>query len=424
MIKQIKILNVLIVFYFFFRLEIINNLIPSIWFVFLLLIIFIGIRICSKMSIHEIFFLVKKNIWIFISLIILLFYKFFDYGNFRLDIMILYLLTSIPFLIIGFSYSLKRKKLNYIVFSLLILYFLSYGYTIIMYFLVGDFSREYLELIIFNGQENSGLIHLWPFLSTLILLSYGLFKGAKSSDYFKVMLYVIWALFLLFIFLSGFMSGVIFLLTSVISILFFKTKIKSILKGIVLLPILLYYFILFLSVYSVGPIKSKSEGLLSLIDSGFLLDESILNIITSNRSTAIIYSFNQFVKEPLFGNGIFLEKITGMMGSFDTYTSASGGHNFFIDLAAFMGVFSIPFILIYSDFIKNSRRISIINVNNKYYSKNIVIYSIFFSIFISNILNSWLLFSAFDNFIFLLAGYVSGQLYLSVNTKYISNNNF
>ena len=45
------------------------------------------------------------------------------------------------------------------------------------------------------------------------------------------------------------------------------------------------------------------------------------------------------------------------------------------------------------------------------YRLNVVIYSVFVAVFISNILNHWLLFSAFDNFIFLLAGFMIGQFY-------------
>ena len=82
-----------------------------------------------------------------------------------------------------------------------------------------------------------------------------------------------------------------------------------------------------------------------------------------------------------------------------------------------MGIFSIPIILIYFNLIRQSRKIAKLTAGYNLYTLNLIIYSIFVSVFISNILNHWLLFSAFDNFIFLLAGYVYGQLYLNVKNK-------
>ena len=130
MVNQTKLLNFIIVLYFFLKLELINNLIPSLWFGFLLLITFCAIRIFIKTPAVKNIYLLKKNIWVFISLITLFFYELFDFGNFRLDFMIQYLLSSIPFLIIGFNYSQNQRKIHHIIFSILTLYFLSYIYFI------------------------------------------------------------------------------------------------------------------------------------------------------------------------------------------------------------------------------------------------------------------------------------------------------
>ena len=412
MLNLTKALNFLLVIYFFLKFEIVNTRLPSLWFVFLIGIFFLSIRIFFSMKQSEIIFLIKKNIWFFILIPILLVYKYFDYGNFRLDFMIQYLLYSLPFLIIGFYYSSNKKKLNYIVFSLLILFFLSYLFSIVNYLSNSDLSRESLEFSVFGDRENSGLLHLWPILSTLILITYGFYSLIKINNLLKISLYVIWIVLILFIFLSGYMSGIVFLLISVLAIIYYNTKRINVLRFIFLLPIIGYSFILFLAKFSFGAIKAKSEGILFLINSGFLIDENTLNIATSNRWTAIIYSFNQFIDKPFFGHGIYLEEVTGMLGKLDNYSTASGGHTFFIDIAAYMGVFSIPVYFVYINFIKNSVRILNINRNNIFYNKNIVIYSIFVSVFVSNIFNHWLLFSYFDNFIFLLAGYVCGQLFL------------
>ena len=200
MISNSKSCNFLIVCYFFLKLELINNLIPSIWFVPLFIIFLLAIRSFSLMSSHEIKFFARKNIWVFSSLIILIFYKVYNYGNFRLDFMIQYLLFSLPFLILGYNYALKGKKLNHIVFPLLILYLMTYLPKIIRYIFSGNYSRENLESIIFMGQDNSGLIHLWPFLSAIILVSWGLYKTTKTRVYTKISLFISWFCFIIFIF--------------------------------------------------------------------------------------------------------------------------------------------------------------------------------------------------------------------------------
>ena len=406
-----KPLNILIVCYFFLRLELVNKLIPSIWFVFLISIILLAILIFGSMNTSQRSFLIKKNIWILISLIILLVYKFYNYGNFRLDYMIQYLLFSLPFLIVGYSYSLKKKKLDRIVFSILILYFLAYFPSILTYLSSGDLTRDNIKLIIFKGQENSGLIHAWPFLSSIILISWGVYKSIKTSFLVNIMLFVSWTTFVIFIFFSGYASGIVFLLLSITSIYFFKLKFSVIFKKSLIFILLAYFIFLILSTYSVGTTLSKVSALGVLFSSGFSLD--VLNILTSDRLYTALHSINQFYEKPFFGNGIYLESVSGMLGNAEDFDTASGGHNFFIDLLAFMGIFSIPLILVYFNFIKFSRQISKLTLGTNLYKINIVIYSIFISVFVSNILNSWLLFSAFDNFIFLLAGYVCGQLYLN-----------
>ena len=242
-----KPLNILIVCYFFLRLELVNKLIPSIWFVFLISIILLAILIFGSMNTSQRSFLIKKNIWILISLIILLVYKFYNYGNFRLDYMIQYLLFSLPFLIVGYSYSLKKKKLDRIVFSILILYFLAYFPSILTYLFSGDLTRDNIKLIIFKGQENSGLIHAWPFLSSIILISWGVYKSIKTSFLVNIMLFVSWTTFVIFIFFSGYASGIVFLLLSITSIYFFNLKIFKFIKKNLIFALLLFFTFLSLS---------------------------------------------------------------------------------------------------------------------------------------------------------------------------------
>ena len=123
----------------------------------------------------------------------------------------------------------------------------------------------------------------------------------------------------------------------------------------------------------------------------------------------------QFIEKPLYGHGVFLESNENRMSIIESYIGASGGHSFFLDLLAFMGLFAIPIILIYIFFIKNAKRLTKLSVNTTYYKYYKSFYAILISVFISNIANSWLLFSAFDNLIFLIAGHIFGKLFLIEN---------
>ena len=407
-----KAVNIMMVCYFFLRSELINNYVPSIWSIFLLFITLLSMHIISCMTSSQIYFLVRKSIWISVSLFILLGYKFLNYGNFRLDNMIIYLSISFPFLIIGYSYALKQKNLDKIVLPLIILLFFSYFPSIISYLFSGEYSRESLNLVIFKGIENAGLIHFWPFLALLILISWGVFITSRTRFLVRNSLFLSWAFLLIFIFLSGYMSGVFFLVTSIISIYLFNLNVTKFFKTSLIFILFLFLMNYLLLTYSSGPTLAKISAFNMFIQSGLLLNEEIINIITSDRLFTALHSINQFLEKPLLGHGIYLESVSGMLGNVHDFDTAAGGHNFFIDLTAFMGVFSIPLIFIYVNLIRVSRKVAKLTVGYNLYTLNLMIYSIFVSVFISNILNHWLLFSAIDNFIFLLAGYVYGQLYL------------
>ena len=352
----------------------------------------------------------KKSIWILLSLVILITYKFFNYGNFRLDNMILFLSISIPFLIIGYGAALKQKDLDKIVLPLLILFFLTYIPSIITYFF-GEHSREALTNLIFRGRENAGLIHLWPFLAALILISWGIYKTNRPRFFFRKSLFLIWSLLLIFIFLSGYMSGIFFILTSITFIYIFNINFSKFLNNSLIFISFIFSSYFLLITYASGPTLAKVSGIGLLIQSGFEFNDEILNILTSSRWFTFLHSINQFLEKPFFGHGVYLESVDGMLKNVESFITASGGHNFFIDLAAFMGVFSIPLILVYYNFIKVSRQVSKLTAGTNLHGLNVIIYSVFVAVFISNILNHWLLFSPFDNFIFLLAGYIYGQLY-------------
>ena len=412
MISLSKTFNFLIICYFFLKLEIINAIIPSIWFVFLLSIIILSFNVFFSMSSDERRFLFKKNIWILISLITLVVYKFLDYGNFRLDYMIQYLSYSIPFLVIGYYFALNKKSLNNIIFICFVLTFVSYFPVIFEYLVSGNYNRIFLKSLIFSGKENSGLIHFWPFLSTSIILSIIISNSYITNLYYRVFSYICVLILLLFIFFSGYFSGIFFFIIFLFSFYSFNLNFLSIIKKNIVNTFFLFLFLLLIVNFSTGAIKSKVDALFELINSGVIFDESLLNIVTSDRFSSSAYSLLQFIEKPLYGHGVFLESNDNNMSIIESYIGASGGHSFFLDLLAYMGLFAIPIILIYIFFIKNAKRLTKLSLNTTYYKYYKSFYAILISVLISNIANSWLLFSAFDNFIFLIAGYIYGQLYL------------
>ena len=412
MFNKTKLLNFLIVTYFFLKLELINNLIPSIWFVFLLLIIIISFHQFFLMSSNEKRFLLKKNIWILISLITLIGYKFYDYGNFRLDYMIQYLSYSIPFLVIGYYFALNKKKLNSIIIIGFVLIFVSYLPVIFKYLVSGNYNRYFLKSLIYFGKENSGLIHFWPFLATSIILSIIISNSYITKLYYRVLLYICVSILLLFMFFSGYFSGIFFIIIFLLSFYFFNLKFSSLLKKFIYVGFFVFSFLFLAAKFSTGGISNKVTAFFKLINSDFVFDLTILNVLSSDRVSSSAYSLLQFIEKPLYGHGIFLEANKNNMELIESYTAASGGHSFFLDLLAFMGLFAIPIIFIYIFFIKNAKILTKLSVNTAYYKYYKSFYAILISVFISNIANSWLLFSAFDNFIFLLAGNIYGQLYL------------
>lgn len=409
MFKISNLIHFVLLIYFFLRLEYVNNLISSVWVIFLALITVLSIIAFNSFNHSQKKTILKECVLILIPISILGIYKYFDFGNFRLDFMIQYFVTSIPFFIIGFFYSFKKRKFESFILNFLIIYFIAYLPVLINYLSSGDFSRDNIEQVIFLGNENSGLIHMWPFLASLLILAIGVYNGKIHVGLKKILIIFSFIFLSIFILLSGYMSGTFFIIIALFSIVLFRSKIKSKFKIILSSAIsisLIYIFLFLLSAYSFGATQFKSIAFIQFIQSGLIYDIDILNELTSNRWSGFQYSLLQFTKKPLFGHGIFLEDVGFMLGDVGLYTSASSGHSFFIDLLAYMGIFSIPIILLYIRYIK----ISFNCVRIQPSKKNQVVFAIFIAIFISNIANSILLFSAFDNFIFLIAGFSSGTL--------------
>jgi hypothetical protein len=155
---------------------------------------------------------------------------------------------------------------------------------------------------------------------------------------------------------------------------------------------------------NLGATSSKISALLFFINSGFNLNVEILENITSQRWTSMIYSVIQFVNSPWIGHGAYLEGVGEMLGDVSSFTTASGGHNFFIDILAFFGVLGLPIILITLKTVRDAYHLV------KEYPEKIYVsyFAIVVSIFASNILNSWILFNYLDHLTMILYGFILG----------------
>ena len=81
--------------------------------------------------------------------------------------------------------------------------------------------------------------------------------------------------------------------------------------------------------FASGATLAKASALGSFLQSGLVLNDEVLNSITSDRWFTSIYSINQFLEKPLFGHGVYLESVDGMLKSVEFFDTSSGGHNFY-----------------------------------------------------------------------------------------------
>jgi len=299
--------------------------------------------------------------------------------------------------------------------------FLSF-YLLSKIILIDNFTNirpESMGILFYTPRyaELNDLILYYPFWAYVSIIGFALFwkdnKGV-SGNILNIAFIIICIFFFI---LSGMAAPLFLLLVTIFVYYFLKSKSKGNIKLVFVLP--LFAIAAFGIIYILGSgkfgyfgnITSKIKGILLLIDSGIIFDENIYNSITSNRWTAGIYSVMQFIKNPLFGNGAYLENQAGMLGNIWKYSTASGGHSFVLDTLAFYGISGIPLILILYKFVSDGYKYSKISTINKFVPT--ISAAVFVAVFVSNILNSSFLFSSFDNALFLCAGYFLGKYYVT-----------
>tara|TARA_R110002051_G_scaffold325568_1_gene428961 strand:- start:11268 stop:12578 length:1311 start_codon:yes stop_codon:yes gene_type:complete len=418
MYKLNNITIVIIVLYFILRTYGILELLPGLWVFPLAFIIIQSIHIVLNQQPKVTKFLFKESRWIVLSFFILLTYVSFQYGNFKLETTFTYLLTSIPFYIIGFSNGIKLndsflKKTTVSYFLFLSIYILPKTVTVLS---SGSFNSDLFISLFVSSKEDTSVIFFLPFVAFITIYGFKLLFESKKSAIVNTIAALILFLNILALFISS-KAGPIAVIVFAIIIYYFKGERRKIKKYSYILvsslSILLFVFGLASGFFGeLGSLKAKSSAFIRFVDSGFLFNDEILNNITSDRWTTDVYSLKQFLNKPLYGNGAYLETVEGMLGDAKSFTTAAGGHSFVLDTMAYYGIFGLPIILILFKFAKDGFRYFEVIKSNKFESKKVLLYaSLVSSVFITNILNTGFLFSTFDNFLFLLAGFYLGKYY-------------
>lgn len=420
MIKTKNFIAFVLIVYFILRTYGIVQVLPSLWLFPLIIISFFSFKLIIKNK-KSLSFLINESKWIILSFFIISIYLIFQYGNFKLNVTFFYLISSIPFYIIGFYSGIDFKNnLIYIVSSVYFIFISLYLFPKILFVLSQNSfdSRLFISLFVDNKDDND-IIFFLPFVAFITIYSgYLLLKSKKSYLRFFSIVFIILNISALF--LAG-KAGAFAVILFTIIFYFYKRNTSSIIKyrnTIASVSIVVLFLIgvnngLF---GELGTLKSKSEGIVMLLDSGLLLNDEILNIITSDRWTAGIHSFQQFINKPVFGNGVYLDDVLLGAGGSETLYTAAGGHSFVLDTLAYYGVFGIPIIFILINFLKISNSYNKILVSNSLYNKEALVFSsLMGSVIVINILNTGFLFSYFDNFLFLLSGYYLGKYYRLLN---------
>lgn len=422
-ISSNSVITILILLYFIIRTHGVAGYLPSVWAIPLLLIFAFSILVLPKLPNKSLSQLVKESRWIILSLIVLIVCMYFKYGNFKLYETFNYLFFSIPFYIIGYYWGIFSKdkffKITVIGYFIFISIFLFTKLIQVENF--GDIGKETIGRLFYTPGDELNLnnfIFFWPFTAFVFIVAISLLRKLNLNSKKRIFLYLLCSICLVSFLLSGAAAPLVLIISTILIYYFIKSKSKGRLKLVLTIPgiILFSYFLIYLLGSGMfgkfGTSTSKAEGILLLIDSGYIFDDIILNEITSDRWTAGIYSFNQFKASPLTGQGAYLEEIKGSLGNINNYTTAAGGHSFVLDTLAFYGIWGIALIMILIKFSIDALKYYRITETEE---KNtaLIFASAIIALIISNILNSSFLFSSFDQFVFLCSGFNLGKYYKS-----------
>lgn len=422
-ISSNSVITILILLYFIVRTHGVAGYLPSVWAIPLLLLFAFSILILPKLPNTSLRQLVKESRWIILSLIILIVCMFLQYGNFKLYSTFNYLIFSIPFYIIGYYWGTFRRdkyfKISVIGYFIFISLFLFSKLLQVDNF--GTIGKETIGRLFYTpgGEANyNEIIFFWPFVAFVLITAISLLSNKYLISKNRTFLYVLSSICLISILFSGVAAPIVLIVIAMLVYYFNKSKSKGRIRLLLAIPgILLFsYLIIYLLgsgfFGSFGTASTKAGGIIMLVESGIVLDDVVLNEITSDRWTAGMYSINQILSAPLTGHGAYLEEHAGNMRDINNYTTSAGGHSFVLDSLAFFGIWGISLIMILIKF--SSDAIKYYKIADTEEKKMALIFaSAIISLFISNIINSTFLFSSFDQFVFLCSGFFLGKYHIT-----------
>ena len=182
MIKTKNFIAFVLIVYFILRTYGIVQVLPSLWLFPLIIISFFSFKLIIKNK-KSLSFLINESKWIILSFFIISIYLIFQYGNFKLNVTFFYLISSIPFYIIGFYSGIDFKNnLIYIVSSVYFIFISLYLFPKILFVLSQNSfdSRLFISLFVDNKDDND-IIFFLPFVAFITIYSgYLLLKSKKS----------------------------------------------------------------------------------------------------------------------------------------------------------------------------------------------------------------------------------------------------
>ena len=357
----------------------------------------------------------KELFAIYLSSFIILIYVLLGLGDNKLLITFKMLLYSWPFYILGYctaKFNLVKYR-NYFI----NLIFLFYGFLVVNALLskgidaLSEVSRTTLASSIVGAEDVDirAVVLFWPMV--FFVLNIGAFNilTQKNSFIYKLIGIILSFLMIVGIVLSTFTAVVVLLLISIVLYIIFyfysllkDTKISSSKKLIFTFllitfsGILIYSFQYILS-GNLGDIGGTKDELNSLIFDVDINNQSWIDKATNGRWKHLLSSFNGFLNSPIIGNGAYF------------YGDYTGGHSFIFDTLSWFGLIGgIPIFCIYLFFIYNGYKVFKVNNINMPKKERFLSLAFFIgvlSIFLTSILNPYLMHSQLDYLIFYFGGY-------------------
>jgi hypothetical protein len=410
-------LDYLLITYFILRTHGITQIFPDVWVLPLVGISLYAIMQFVNMTRKERYYLFIESKWIVLSVFVLLIHIVYQHGNFKLYSTFAYLVTSIPLYIIGFKYGLYNsdsfiRKIAITYFIFITVYLLPKTVAVLS---MGSISDDIFNSL-FLGYTDLDFILFWPYAAFVAVIGFTYMKDSKSGM-LRTGAVIFFLINVVAFILSSKAAPMVFmiLLFMIYNILKKNNTLKYLfhLPATALSTVIIILIIGFGYLGDLGSLKNKFATIILFFQHDTGSTRILLDNMSYGRITAGYYSILQFIQSPIWGNGVYAEANYGNMGLLYRYSSASGNHSFFFDTLAFYGITGIPLLMILIKFIQNGIKYSRLQLNNLKNNVALIWASSVVAIFIANIINSTFLFSSFDNYLFLFAGYYLGKYYIS-----------